>query len=268
MLLSIRSLIIFCIVFCALGVSAETLKYELQNIDSHNAEINYPGLDFNGAQSATLTVEKNSATQEAELVSLDLVFPNAASLKARNFKKNGPNRYRTIVSEAWIFREVLVEIDVPDFSNDAPVAIEVRVVETTSYLNPEAESAGSYLLLAHGMLKDVTPEKVVDTGFAIVNGKRVNLSLKDRVSFNNASPQFGIAIDALWMGYGQKTLYIHPPVSFEHFDFVEPIALIIETTNTSGSTAHMVSVKFQLMGDEIVTPPYPLADLLNEAYGL
>src|SRR5690606_32438690 len=108
-----------------------------------------------------------------------------------------------------------------------------------------------------GLLKDVTPTKVADTNFAIINGKRVNLSLKDRLFIDGSAPRFGIAIEAVWQGQGSRTLYIDPPVPIPQFDFAEPIALIIETMNISGNVEHMVSVKLLHLGDELTTPPYP-----------
>lgn len=257
----------FLFVLLATTASAKTLKYELQDVMSHNGMIAYPGLDFHDVQSAKLTLEKQENNPEPELVSLDLVFPNAAPLKVRDFIKQGPDLYRASVTVAWVFREIHVELQVSELIAGTPVHVIVKVVENTSYLNPIANSSGSDLFIVHGMLKDVTPSKVVDTGFAMVDGKRVNLSLKDRLGFSETTPQFGFAIDALWHGKGQKTLYIHPPVGFEQFDFVEPIALIIESMNGPNGVENMVSVKFILAGEEVSTPPFPLVDLLNEAYG-
>ena len=257
----------FLLVLLAASTNAKTLKYELQDIFSHNGEINYPGLGFHDAQSAILMVETLEGNPTPELVSLDLVFPNAATLKVRGFTRQGPDIYRALVSGAWIFREVLVELQLPELSANAPVHIVVKVVEGTSYLNPITNSSGPDLLVAHGMLKDVTPSKVVDTGFAIVEGKRVNLSLKDRLGFGETTPQFGFAIDALWQGKGQKTLYLHAPIPVEQYDFVEPIALIIEAVNGPNGIENMVSVKYIVAGDELVSPPFPLVELLNQAYG-
>lgn len=257
----------FLLVLLAASTNAKTLKYELQDIFSHNGEINYPGLDFHDAQSATLMVEKLEGNPTPELVSLDLTFPNAATLKVRGFTRQGPDIYRALVSGAWIFREVLVELQIPELSANAPVHIMVKVVEGTSYLNPVTNSSGPDLLIAHGMLKDVTPFKVVDTGFAIVDGKRVNLSLRDRLGFSETTPQFGFAIDALWQGKGQKTLYLDAPVPVEQHDFVEPIALIIEAVSGPNGIENMVSVKYIVAGDELVSPPFPLIELLNQAYG-
>lgn len=267
MKLIFSSVCTFLLVLLAASANAKTLKYELQDIFSHNGEINYPGLDFHNAQSATLTVEKLEGNPTPELVSLDLVFPEAATLKVRGFVRQGPDTYRALVPGAWIFREVLVQLQIPELSVGAPVQIMVKVVEGTSYLNPIVNSVGPDLLIAHGILKDVTPSKVVDTGFAVVEGKRVNLSLKDRLGFGETSPQFGFAIDALWLGNGQKTLYLHAPIPFEEFDFVEPIALLIEAMNGPNGIENMVSVKYILAGEEQISPPFPLAELLNQAYG-
>lgn len=265
-----RSLFIFLTVFftATATASVKTTKYELTDVSSHNGVLSYPGLDFYDATSATLTIERTQGDPEVDLTSLDLVFPNAATLKARNFKKFEGDRYRTIVSGAWVFKDVVVEVYAPGLVADMPVHIEVQVVESTSNINPDFHSSGSLLLMAHGSLKDVTPSKVVDNGFAIVNGKRANFSLKDRLKFEPNQPGFGFAVDTLWLGHGQKTIYIDAPFPIEEFDFVEPIALIVETDNSSGVIEHWVSVKFKHMGNEATTPPFPLQDLLNQAYGL
>ncbi|WP_444885097.1 hypothetical protein [Microbulbifer sp. PSTR4-B] len=43
--------------FIAFEAQAKTFKYEIQDITSSNASLQYPGLDLNGANSATLIID-------------------------------------------------------------------------------------------------------------------------------------------------------------------------------------------------------------------
>jgi hypothetical protein len=262
---------------CALAFSltaassfAVTVKYEVENLQSNNGWISYPGLDFSNATSATLSVEKDSPGVEPRLKSLDITFPNAAKLSAKDFKKVDGFIYRAVVDDAWIYRQVIVDLHGADFNNpNGYLTIDVAVSERQGFINPENEERGEHILLAHGQLKDVTTSKVVDTGSAVVNGKRANLSLKSRLGVpapEAGSGEGGFAIDVLWLGRGEKTIYLPSGFPQQHFDFITPIRLVLEDlTSPDGPMIRVVAKDDH--GYEISNPPFRLKQLLDQAYG-
>lgn len=244
---------------------AKNYTYDLVNLDSFNGQINYPGLDLTHAKSAIFTVTRSAQSPDAEIKSMEINFPNAGKLRADNFKRVDSNHYRALVSGAWVFKEVMVELDTPNLTPSLPVNITVSVTEQTSYLNPINGSPGSILLHAHGILHDVTPSIVVDTANVTLNGKNISLSLKDRLSTSAPGNYQGVgfAIDSIWAGRGQKTLYFPAPVTPERADRIDPIAILIEGPSNDPA----VRIKFQDGTAEISTPPIPLKPLLDQAYG-
>lgn len=265
-----RGITLFSLLLATASSFAVTVKYELRDLQSNNGWIHYPGLDFSNATSAVLVVEKTDAYTEPKIKSLDITFPNAAKLSARDFKMvNG--MYRAVVDDAWIYRQVIVDLHNPNFHDPyhSNVAIDVAVSERIGLLNPENEERGEHILLAHGQLKDITSSKVVDTASVIVNGKKANLSLKSRLGF--PSPEAGggpggFVIDVLWMGKGEKTIYIDAGFSPNQYDFITPIGLVLEDINSSQGPMIGVIAKDE-HGNQIPSPLLRLKDLLEQAYG-
>jgi hypothetical protein len=167
-----------------------------------------------------------------------------------------------------------VDIRDTDF-NDAiqqPITIDVSISEKSVFIQPEADPKGQPLFHVDGLLRDITASKVVDTASAIVGGKRVNLSLKENLSFATPDaqingPREGFVIDALWLGKGQKTFYVPAPVPTSEFDRYTAIALVVEELSGSVEKEYAFSVKFvDASGGETQTPWQPLKPLLDAAY--
>ena len=251
------------------SAEAKTIKYELTQLNSNSGNVQYPGLDFFGAKSAILTITKVAPLYEAQLTSLEITFPNAAKLLATNFKLVDGNRYRAIVSGAWVYKEIIVELDPVQFEPKMHTMIHVFVSERTAFINPQVviPNQSAMLFNAFGIMRDITPTRIVDTASTIVSNKKVTLSLKDRLGIRESGIGFsdGFVVDALWYGRGVKTLYLPAPIAPQDFDSVEVIGLIVEGTTDANLS---VSVKFKdRNGSEMISPPMPLKHILDEAYG-
>jgi hypothetical protein len=265
----IRSATLLFSLFIFSAVEAKTVKYDLTELNSAPGLVQYPRLDLFGAKSAILTITKTPPSIEAQLTSLEITFPNAAKLIATNFKLIDGNKYRAIVPGVWVYKEVIVELDAVPFEPRLPARINVFVSERTAFINPQAEipNPGALLFSAFGIMRDITPTRIVDTASVIVNTKKVTLSLKDRLAINDLGrgvPE-GFVVDALWYGRGVKTLYLVAPVPRPEFDNIEVVGLIVDGTT---ETDFQVSVKFKdRNGFEMISPRMLLKPLLDEAYG-
>lgn len=272
--LFIRSITLVLGFLVAAGASAVTLKYDLVGLSSHNNSSYYPDLNFSNAKSALLTVNKTSFDTEPELVSLVLTFPQVAKLTATEFKKMNGGFYRAVVSNAWIYRQVVVDVYTGDLNviNQGHIWMEVSVSEKYAFIQPQEDIKGESIFYAYGNVRDITATKVVDVESRTVNGKKLTLSLKDRLG---VAPQDavingnreGFVVDALWMGKGQKTLYIPSFVSMHEYDYITAIGLVIEESATPMGVEYLVSVKFKdQQGTELTSPPTPLTQLLDSVY--
>ena len=262
----VRSFTLVLVMLAFTSVEAKTVKYELTQLNSNNGPVQYPGLNFFNAKSAVLTIAKGPLPSDTQLTSLEITFPNVAKLTATNFQLVNGGKYRAIVSGAWVYKEVIVELDNNPFVANAPMMINVFVSEKTSFINPQVESQGSLLFMAFGFMHDITPTNIVDTASVTVSGKKVDLSLKDRLGINELGrgAPGGFKVDALWYGKGVKTLYLPAPASPSEFDNFEVIGLIIDGTTDADLFA---SVKFKNNNSaEMISPRVLLKALLDQAY--
>ena len=242
---------------------ARTSVYNMEAISPRPGVIVYPGLDLNNIKTATITVNREYG-EIAELRSLEIIFANAGKLRASNFKRTPDGRYRTLVSGAWVFKEVIVEVDAnPEFQANQLTNIQIFVTETTSILHPEAMNQGPPLAGAFGPIRDVTPLTTVDTATGTLDGKRINFNLKDRPGMSTTNGQQGFIIDTLWMGKGQKLMYIPGPFGPYEWDRIEAIGLTLEGT----ANDPLIRVRYkESNGPENSTPPIPLRDLLQTTF--
>jgi hypothetical protein len=248
-------------------VEAKTTKYELINLSSQNGDGGnalYPGLQFYQATSATLTVTTIAPDFEPKISLLEVTFPNAAKFKATNFKLIEGTKYRAYVADAWVYRELIVDLD---FNAAGPVMIQTYISDRVGFIKP-ATNAQSFppitLFSVFGSLNDITPTRVVDQKVLTVAGKKLILSLRDRLLLNGQFIPEGFAVDALWYGKGTKTLVLPAPFGRDMFDKVEVVALVID----GNINDPVVSVKFKdPNGNEIPSSPIRLRDLLDQAYG-
>lgn len=269
-----RSLGITLVALASTTTYAKTFKYDLLGVHSFNGVIHYPELDFDQVKSAVLTINKDPLSPDVQISSVEITFPNAAKLLATGFKKTEFGTWRAAVNDAWIYRQVIVEVRETDFNNAGPmpVSISVSVSEKSVFIQPEEDPKGHPLFNVEGVLRDITTNKIVDTESVIIDGKRLNLSLKENLTFAAPDVQIngtreGFVIDTLWMGKGQKTLYVPAPVPQSEFDRYTAIGLVMEEVNGPVGKEYFFSVKFtDSMGGEQLTPNLPLKYLLDTAY--
>lgn len=269
-----RSLGITLVALASTTTYAKTFKYDLLGVHSFNGVIHYPELDFDQVKSAVLTINKDPLSPDVQISSVEITFPNAAKLLATGFKKTEFGTWRAAVNDAWIYRQVIVEVRETDFNNAGPmpVSISVSVSEKSVFIQPEEDPKGHPLFNVEGVLRDITTNKIVDTESVIIDGKRLNLSLKENLTFAAPDVQIngtreGFVIDALWMGKGQKTLYVPAPVPQSEFDRYTAIGLVMEEVNGPVGKEYFFSVKFtDSIGGEQLTPNLPLKYLLDTAY--
>lgn len=269
-----RSLGITLVALASTTTYAKTFKYDLLDVHSSNGVIHYPELDFDQVKSAVLTINKDPLSPDVQISSVEITFPNAAKLLATGFKKTEFGTWRAAVNDAWIYRQVIVEVRETDFNNAGPmpVSISVSVSEKSVFIQPEEDPKGHPLFNVEGVLRDITTNKIVDTESVIIDGKRLNLSLKENLSFAAPDVQIngtreGFVIDTLWMGKGQKTLYVPAPVPQSEFDRYTAIGLVMEEVNGPVGKEYFFSVKFtDSTGGEQLTPNLPLKYLLDTAY--
>lgn len=269
-----RSLGITLVALASTTTYAKTFKYDLLGVHSFNGVIHYPELDFDQVKSAVLTINKDPLSPDVQISSVEITFPNAAKLLATGFKKTEFGTWRAAVNDAWIYRQVIVEVRETDFNNAGPmpVSISVSVSEKSVFIQPEEDPKGHPLFNVEGVLRDITTNKIVDTESVIIDGKRLNLSLKENLTFAAPDVQIngtreGFVIDTLWMGKGQKTLYVPAPVPQSEFDRYTATGLVMEEVNGPVGKEYFFSVKFtDSMGAEQLTPNLPLKYLLDTAY--
>ncbi|RYY74011.1 MAG: hypothetical protein EOO52_14135 [Gammaproteobacteria bacterium] len=264
-------LLTLCLATLAITAEAKITKYDIENISSRPGYFQYPRLDLSNAKSATLTITKNAPLFEQQLTSVEITFPEAAKLTATNFKLV-EGRYRALVSGAWVFKEVIVEVDSINFEQRMPLNINVYVSERTAFINPQAENnnPGGLLFSVMGMVRDATPIRLVDSAALVIGGKKATFSLRDRLQVNpnpgsgNYIPD-GFVVDVLWYGRGTKTLYLPAEVAPWDFDSIEVIALVFNGVSDIDRT---ISVKYKdQAGSERTSPPVPLKNLLDQVYG-
>lgn len=241
---------------------AKTYTYDLANVMSAPGPVMYPGLDLNRVKSAILTVNRNPG-ETPEIRSLEITFPNAGKLRTGVFKRLDDGRYRAIVSNAWVFKEIIVQLEGnPELFTNSPAFISVLVSETTSNLNPEAMNQGSRLFDVQGIVRDITNMATVDTAAIMLDGKRLSLNLKDRLGVSATNGQQGFILDAQWMGRGQKLIYIPGPFGPNEWDRIDPIAIVLEGPTTDPT----IHVRFKDNGNEQMSPAIPLRVIMQENF--
>ncbi|WP_444909363.1 hypothetical protein [Microbulbifer sp. TRSA005] len=258
----------------AFGAQAKTFKYELQDLHSSNGEIQYPGLNLNGASSVILTVDQASHSVPAMLTSLEINFPHAPGLLIGNFKADDQGwRFYSTVDDVWVYRQLDIAVDGFNAGNpnNAMVHIEGFVSEVENFIGKERSlNFEQRLFSVHGQLVDATPSKVVDVKSFTVDGSQVELSLKDNpaVDPNSSNGDMAFVIELLWLGEGKEVFHFHAPYGDES-KFFEAYKLEVSTMPGPDGDETAVSIKAKdAQGMEFETHHIYLKDMLREAYEL
>lgn len=258
------------VVLSTISVKAVASVYDLQNLLIDRGEVEYRNISFDNhsnANSAVLTVSKKERefgefNDVVSLESLVITFPELEKLVVKNFRRLDDRRFRAVVANFWIYKEVIVEIQVSEWYAGSSVDIDVYISEKGVFAISENGNKGLSVLHAHGSLRDVTPTRVADIEKTILEGKSISLSLRDRVSVLDRYNS-GFLINTSWLGHGNKNIIVGKNAfSSSEADFIEPIAIVIENVGQDGPT---VKVKYRKKNEPLIHDTYPerLADLLK-----
>ncbi|WP_444958105.1 hypothetical protein [Microbulbifer sp. ZKSA002] len=259
----------------AFGAQAKTFQYELQDLDSSSGEIQYPGLDLEGASSVTLTVDQEDQWSPAILTSLEINFPNAPSLSVSNFQVDDEGwRHEATVDDVWVYRQLDVVVDGLDAESsiDTMISIEGYVSEAENFIGAERSlNFDQRLFTVNGQLVDATPSTIVDVASFTVDGKQVELSLRDNPTFDPNSNggdnvEMAFVVELLWFGEGKEVYYFHAPFGGES-KFYE--AYKLEASTSPGPDGDETSIVIKVKdaeGVESETHDVYLEDMLSEAY--
>lgn len=208
-----------------------TYQYEIPMPSSYHTPL-YPGLNLNELNKISIQVTRKDYTPEPVLDRVSLDFSSATDLVATNFSQDG-NIYRALVNGAWVYKQVLVEVEaMGPISHNSNLQVRVSVVDQVSNLNQTGFSFGMETLSANGMLMDVTPNLLADKAVIMLEGKRLLLKL-----FRNPtdvySPMYGgsygFKVEADWLGHGVQSFAIPAPFGPIDADRFDAVALKIDS---------------------------------------
>jgi hypothetical protein len=252
----------------ASAAQAKTFTYEIQDINSFQGGVSYPGLDLNGATSGKLVIKQDSPQDTPSIYSLEVQFPSAVKFTARNFQDDGGQIYRTSVNNVWVYRQLNVELHGFDVNqpNEQFVNIEGVVAEGKGFISDDIQpTSGQSLFHVDGRLVNVTPTKVIDREVLTVDGNRLVMSLRDGLTTNNA--ESFIVINSLWFGNGEQDLLLPSGFPNNVSGFVQPFRINLETFPGSEGDEYFISVDSKdEYGTEVRSPSISLSDVLNQAY--
>lgn len=246
-----------------------TFQYEI-NMPAHYYSPLYPNLNLNELNKISVQASKKDFNPDAVLDQVTLDFQFATDLVASNFSRNG-NVYRAIVDDAWVYKQILVEVVAMEpISNYSNLEIRLFVVEQSSNLDQPGNSFGMETLQAFGNLVDITPNPLADEVSLTLDGKNLQLKL-----YRNATDvmtpiygNYGFKIEADWMGHGNQAFSIPAPFGPMDADQFDAVALQIESFPISPTeTEYQIAVSFvDKSGYSNTTPLMPLRDYLMQVF--
>ncbi|WP_341501872.1 hypothetical protein [Gallaecimonas sp. GXIMD4217] len=254
---------------------ADGRHYELA-YPSGSAYPLFPGLDLQQLSSGQLESRQLDTNPQGQPTRLTLGFGKAGQLVATGFQRindgydpydpyGGEPTYRALVEDAWVFREVVVELRYPALHDEAQVNIRVFVPEMSSRTAPLAEIHGPDLYQGQAMLDDVTPSYDVDVATAIAqDGKAVTLRLQNQVNVGTPGTD-GFMVKTLWMGQGESAFYVQP----YYGDPLRISPMGLELTSIPGPQGEQFELRIKYRdesGQVQFTDPQPLDALLSQAY--
>ena len=263
----IHSIFFIAITIFSTFVSAADSIYSLGSIATLPTP-HYPGLDLSTVTSAKAEISyRSDDPQEKTLDYLEINFAGAAKFSASDFQRIGIDRYRAVKKSAWIYDEIIVEVDSYFHVDPSNITVRIYVSDLSSSLNPIELNQGAQILELQAITTDITPTQTVDIATATIDGASVELKLQDRLGRDiNQVPGYneGFIVETLWMGRGQKTIYLSSPVPVEMGHQIEPIGLILEPQGND----YLISVKYLDQNGAYQTVPHDnLGNTLDMVYG-
>ena len=246
--------------------ASENYEFEIDSpAQSYNSV--YPNLDLNDLQKIRLDTTKHGSELLPVINRLTLDFANASDLVVNGFARQD-NTYRALVNGAWVYKQILVEVEAPSSLNgQADINVRLYVVEQSNQLNGVTESTGFQMFQASGNLLDVTPNRLADKSIVNVDAKRLILKLfQNPVSAE--SGDFGFQVQATWLGHGEATFLIAAPFGVAESSANDAVALRVEPIDPSADVLEFqVAVEF-IDGAGILssTDWVPLRDYLTAGF--
>lgn len=246
-----------------------TYQYEI-TIPGHYYQPLYPNLNLNELNKISVQAVKKDFYPEVELEQMTLDFQYATDLVVKNFSREG-NVYRAIVDDAWVYKQILVEVlAMEPISNHSNLEIRLFVVEQSSNLDQPAQSFGMETFNAFGNLVDITPNPLADETSLTVDGKNLQLKLY-RNPTDVITPiygNYGFKIEADWMGHGNQAFAIPAPFGPMDADQFDAVSLQVESFPISPTEMdYQIAVHYvDKSGYPNSTPLMPLRDYLMQVF--
>ncbi|MBL4799323.1 MAG: hypothetical protein JKY50_18115 [Oleispira sp.] len=220
----------------------------------------YPNLDLNSISKVKLTSNGESSPLETQLLRVEFDFPNANKIIATNFKKIG-DTYRSVVKNAWIYKEIIVDITPRSvFRSHGEFTANIYVREQSSNLNDMNNAPGIQIYEYNGLMMDKTYNKTADSTSVIIDGKRAYIKLHQRWAINERGSRQGFLISVNWLGHGEFDRIIPGGT---HSDTA--IAFLTETITGGGEERVVYSIRYKdSLGNIHETGP----DLLDSLFGI
>ncbi len=255
---------IFLLSLSSTHIFADTIKFE-SPFPSSNYDQIYPNLQLNQIDSFKVTASTNEFFAEADITRLEIVFPFATNLIANNFVREG-NVYRSLVNNAWVFKQVLVEVEAPGgLQMDSNLSIRLYIVEQTSNLNNPVMSYGHMMLQTDGGLIDTTPNRLADVTTVKVDSKNLTLRLYQRPQSGQTG--YGFYIKSTWLGHGNADIYI-PAINPSAFNLFQAVAVNVVSEIIGTDTIHFINIDYidKASGQTMSTGPEDLRMYLDQAF--
>ncbi|NVJ61521.1 MAG: hypothetical protein HWE27_14080 [Gammaproteobacteria bacterium] len=242
--------------------NAQEMKFQLGQPSAVGVTNTYPGLNLFGPFDLTITTTADEGSLDSTPDRVELNFSNANKLVARNFTEFEQS-YRTVVNNAWVFRQVMVEINKADFKS-GQLSLKVYVVENSNYLNNISDASGPELFSLFGPLTDVTPNPLADITNVKYQDKRLTLKLLKNPVFKG--PDMGFEIQSMWLGHGEGTLFVPTYNNQNDMKTYKAISLTVEENEVFGEVVHYLTISYVDSEGQNYSDAAPLSQFMQEAY--
>lgn len=239
--------------------ATETRTYEVVHSQGQISTY-FPGMQIEQITEGKVQFDYRPHSPEPTLESVSFDFGMAGRLKASDFseKEYEPGVHRAIIEDVWVYRHVLVEVDVTNLPH---IRLTVMVPEFQSYTAPIEHAHGPALYQGDVYLEDVTPSYTVDSKVVALDDDEVKLDLQNSIDWERSA----LVINTLWMGHGERQ--IHIPAEHLFPGESKPLAIQLKTFEGPYGPEHDISVTYENGGSYIEeTQIQPLRMLLDEAY--
>lgn len=248
-------------------LAADT-EFSVTELGSYDFPTQYHQLDLSNATDVKLIVSDHQPINNGHtslIESIDIIFPKANDLHAKDLKRIDDHTYFGQVDGAWIYKTVNVVVRAPEgLTQDAEFNIQVSIADLNSntFNAPANGSNDEYMLVdLIGNLNDTSDKVLADETQIIKNNKKLTISVyRDLKKAEYDSVAFDLHID--WLGNGSASSSIFAPIPASDINQFKAISISIDDPENIDP---MVSLKLKgLAGEEFITE-HPLSVLLHEA---